>query len=515
MAQEDEKIKEIAGNVVEALAGIEESFRRAKLELLKKENDLFKPLYAKREKLTAAIPRFWSTVLSIEDELLPYIKDRESDLLKSCTSLKIDRLDDPRDFCLSLSFSRNSYLENSSLNMTKQFKFDGGRLTSKPIKLDWKEGKNLIELAEREGRLSFFSILTFVGTDEDTQPDRMNGKSFETENDNDDDEDEEEEEKEDPQLVLEDMAMLLADEVYPHALSYFTDALAPPDTPAATPPLLPTTASVNDSGASTPLESMSHSFLDAQAVAVDSRATHIGRGKNFQLVENAAAVEGYADTVSLTFPDWLLQHRSESIAAFNEIKMVTTNEAQFLYFLARMQKTERVLEIGCFTGFSALVFALAGANEVQTCECDAALASFAKLAIHKAGLSSVVSVLTGDAHSTLRDSQRVRGPYDLIFIDAEKEGYTAYLKLILSRNLLAPTGVIVADNTLRRGCVAIDLPVRHKVTESREAARTNDDFEQGVNAIKDFNTFVAGLDNLESVLVPCWDGVTLIRYKSI
>ena len=461
---QDDKIKEVAGNVVEALAGIEESFRLAKLELLKNEAALLQPLYAKRSKLTSAIPRFWSTVLSIEDELLPYIKEQEADLLKSCYDLKIERMADPRDFTLSMSFSKNAYLETSSLNLTKHFKFEGGRLTSNVVKLDWKAGKSIIQSAQDENRLSFFSLLAFTGTEEEW---------------NDPDE-------EDPQLILEDMAMLLADEIYPHALSYFTDALAP-DT---------------ESGTSTPLESMSHSFLDAQAATT---TTTTGQGKNSHLTENFGVIEAYAERKSSQLPQYILSHREESINAFNEVKMITTNEAQFLHFLVSMHRNPKVLEIGCFTGFSALVMADAGAV-VTTLELDPELSSFAKLAIHKAGKS--VDVITGDAHKTILT---LKETYDIIFIDAEKEGYCEYLRQIKARKLLSKGGLIIADNTLRRGQVAMEFPGRHKVTESPALRSTNDEFEAGVIAIREFNDMVAADSSLSTVVVPCWDGVTLIK----
>lgn len=534
MTDKDQEVRQVATNVVESLSAIEESFRRAKLELLRKESELFKPLYAKREKLTSAIPHFWSTVLSIEDELAPVIGEGEADLLKSCTSFRVERLDsDPRDFSLTMTFSRNGYLENASCDIAKDFKFDGGRLTSNVVKLDWQKGRDLPALAATQDRLSFFSLFSFVGTADDT--DR------ETTAENEDEEGGEDED--DPQLVLEDMAMLLADEVYPHALSYFTDALLPPETPAESPMVKAVGGGVSrrtvvgetTSGSETPfmaLESMTTSFLDQQERVNASRQTNgqdplpsgsnknvvidasIGAGKSHQLSEVKGDVERYAGTVSTDLPDFILRHRTESIAAFNELKMITLNEAQFLHFLTSQGRCKRVLEIGCFTGFSAMVLADAGAEEVLTCELDPELASFAKLALFSAGLGDRVTVLVGDAHVTVADSALVRGKFDLVFIDAEKEGYASYLATVLRRGLLAPGGVVVADNTLRRGCVATEkLPERQHTAETREERTRNDAFESGVRAMREFNAFVKSRDELESVLLPAWDGCTLIRYK--
>lgn len=492
MSGQDQKVKEIASNVVDSLAKIEESFRLAKLELLKQESALFRPLYQKREKLTSAIPRFWSTVLSIEDELAPFIKEPEADLLKSCQLLRVERLDDPRDFSLTMRFSENVYLEDKEV--VKNFKFDGGRLTSKDIKLQWKQGKDLVSKAAAEDRLSFFSLFSFVGTREDEDTDM-------------DDED-------DPQLIMEDMAMLLADEVYPHALSYFTDALAPPDTPAESPFL-----GARSSGVNTPymaLESMTTSFLDQQELTAKSPQTvDVSSGKSQYLSKNKSQVEQYAAGISSPLPAFLSKHRQESIDAFNEVKMVTVNEAQFLMFLVRSLGTKSVLEIGCFTGFSAMCMAHAGASDIVTLEIDAELGSFAKLGIHSAGLNESIRVVVGDAHTSIVDRNVVQGPFDLIFIDAEKPGYIAYLTTILQKKLLAPRGIIIADNTLRRGCVAEStLPARHYTSETTEQKLLNDDFEAGVIAIKAFNEFVKSREELEQVLVPVYDGITLMRYKA-
>lgn len=505
------EVKKLASNVVDTLAGIEESFRLAKLELLRKEAELFRPLYAKREKITSAIPRFWSTVLSIEDELEPYIKEGEADLLKSCSKFSIERSSqDPRNFTMSIHFTENAYLEATSCSLVKQFKFDGGRLTSDVVTINWKQAKDLVKIAASESRLSFFSLFSFVGMPEDEVEGAM-------------DVDDEEEENE--QLVLEDMAMLLADEVYPHALSYFTDALAPPETPAESPHLkaMQNGNEKAHSGTETPylaLESMTTSFLDQQEVK--GNTTHLGDpkvdvvgGKNHHLGKNSKAIEQYAESKSLQFSDRLKRHREESIEAFNELKMITINEAQFLHFLISSLKVEKVLEIGCFTGYSALVFAHAGAKEIITCEIDPELASFAKLGIHEAGFADTIRVVVGDAHEKIKDRQTVQGPFDLIFIDAEKEGYQDYLLTILDRNLLRKNGgLIIADNTLRRGAVAsMEFPERHRVLESPLEKKRNDEFESGVQAIRQFNDFVHSRADLETVLVPCWDGLSLIRYK--
>ncbi|ORY76695.1 S-adenosyl-L-methionine-dependent methyltransferase, partial [Protomyces lactucae-debilis] len=226
------------------------------------------------------------------------------------------------------------------------------------------------------------------------------------------------------------------------------------------------------------------------------------------------AIEHYAAAHSSpALPAYLLRHRDESAAAFGERLMISNLQAQLIMFLIQSHGFKNVLEIGTFTGFSALCFAEAGADSVLTLEFDERHASFAKLAIHAAGKSDVVRVLRGDAHALLRDKQQVGGKeqYDFVFIDAEKQGYQDYLTQILTRKLLKPNGLIVCDNTLRRGAVVLSGPPSRSPAESPEEKRRAESFEQDVNAIKTFNTFVAQHPQLSSILLPVFDGMSLIR----
>jgi predicted O-methyltransferase YrrM len=502
---EDAQARALAGTVVDKLAGIEESFRVAKLTLLAKEAELFKPLFEKRARITQAIPRFWATVLSAENELSDVIGTEELDLLKSCLDLRIDRGDDPRDFVLTLKFARNSYLADDCLVLQKAFKFDGGALRSVPVAIKWKQGKDIVDSASKQDRLSFFSLFGFTHSHEFAEPD---GEA---------DYDEEEDAERLAALRLEDLAIQLAEEVFPHALSYFTDALAPdeeedkkPTTGSSTPGMVP--------------ESMTTSFLDLQQLhqqsahpaSISPGKESAGAWKGAALAQNAAAVEHYAAAHSSpALSGYLMKHREESSTAFGDRLMITNLQAQMLMFLISSHRFKDVLEIGTFTGFSALCFAEAGAEKILTLESDEQHASFAKLAIHAAGKSDVIRVLRGDAHALLRDKQQVGGrdQYDFIFIDAEKSGYQDYLVQILERKLLKAHGLIVCDNTLRRGAVAIaGLPTRSPA-QSLEDKRKGDAFDADVEAIRRFNTFIAGHVQLSSVLLPIFDGLTLIRYR--
>ncbi|SPB13611.1 O-methyltransferase [Caballeronia novacaledonica] len=134
---------------------------------------------------------------------------------------------------------------------------------------------------------------------------------------------------------------------------------------------------------------------------------------------------------------------------------VAPNQGKLLQMLARLRGARRILELGTLGGYSTiwLARALPEDGTLLTLEAVEHHASVARKNIERAGLSSVVSIIVGDAVDTLeafvRDSIP---PFDFIFLDADKQSYPAYLRLVL--RLSRPGTVIVADNVIREGRVA-------------------------------------------------------------
>ena len=102
-------------------------------------------------------------------------------------------------------------------------------------------------------------------------------------------------------------------------------------------------------------------------------------------------------------------------------------------------------------------------------------------------------------------------PYDIIFLDADKTGYSNYLSLVLAQSqpgstsrLLRPGGLIIADNVLRRGHVADPSKTDGAELESEQ-------WDLHIEAVRRFNDQVVSEKRLESFLVPLWDGLSLIR----
>ena len=106
---------------------------------------------------------------------------------------------------------------------------------------------------------------------------------------------------------------------------------------------------------------------------------------------------------------------------------------------------------------------------------------------------------------------RPSAPYDIVFLDADKSGYPNYLSVILANSqpgstgrLLRPGGLIVADNVLRAGHVADPTRTDRRISDEKV-------WNRNIEALRQFNDDVARETRLESVMLPLWDGVSLIR----
>jgi caffeoyl-CoA O-methyltransferase len=171
---------------------------------------------------------------------------------------------------------------------------------------------------------------------------------------------------------------------------------------------------------------------------------------------------------------------------------VGRQEGRFLEMLVFSAQATRVLEIGTFTGYSSMAMAagLGAGGSIISLEVDPHHAVTARGNIAAAGLESLISVIEGPA---LRTLEQLQGPFDLVFIDADKVSYDAYYEAVLPK--LAPHGLIVVDNTLQHGGVLA------RTEQPNEAAR----------ALRDFNDKVVNDPRVVCVLTTIRDGVTLIR----
>lgn len=146
----------------------------------------------------------------------------------------------------------------------------------------------------------------------------------------------------------------------------------------------------------------------------------------------------------------LLKRLEEETYEKMEIPQMTTGrvEARLLKLLARMAGARRILEIGTFAGYSALSMAeaLPEEGELITCEMDPEAIVFAKKYFNLSAHGKKITLLEGEALNSLKT---ISGPFDMAFIDADKENYSNYYEAILP--LICPGGLIAVDNVLWGG----------------------------------------------------------------
>jgi caffeoyl-CoA O-methyltransferase len=175
---------------------------------------------------------------------------------------------------------------------------------------------------------------------------------------------------------------------------------------------------------------------------------------------------------------------------------IAHTQSVFMTFLTRSIGARRAIEIGTFTGYSALAIArgLPAEGCLIACDVSEEWTAIARDAWAAAGVADRIDLRIGPALETLA-SLPSEARFDLAFIDADKESYIDYYEALLPR--LDVNGLILVDNTLWEG----------KVTDS-----SLDDAP--TRAIRDFNTHVAADGRTESVLLPIADGLTLIRKRA-
>jgi len=207
-------------------------------------------------------------------------------------------------------------------------------------------------------------------------------------------------------------------------------------------------------------------------------------------------IEAYAEAHSIPESSVCRALREETHRTMQHPQMlVGPLEGAFLKIMTQLVGAKRVLEIGMFTGYSALCFAeaLPPDGTVFTCEIDEHSAALARLYIAKAPFGSKINIRMGPALDTMRT---LTGPFDLIFIDADKTNYLNYYRRSLE--LLAPNGVILIDNVLWSGEVLKQPPP-----------------DESTAAIQELNRTVSADPRVSAVLVTIRDGILMVRRTRI
>ena len=176
-------------------------------------------------------------------------------------------------------------------------------------------------------------------------------------------------------------------------------------------------------------------------------------------------------------------------------------QGQLIRMIAQISGAKRILELGTFTGFSAICLAsgLPEDGHLDTLELNDELEDLILEGFERAGLQEKISLLIGDCKETLKrlrqevaDASKL---YDIVYMDANKREYCEYYDLVF--DMVRPGGLILADNVLWDGKVCMDPLPQDKQTLS----------------IAQFNDMVSSDPRVETVILPLRDGINIIRKK--
>ena len=173
---------------------------------------------------------------------------------------------------------------------------------------------------------------------------------------------------------------------------------------------------------------------------------------------------------------------------------ISVTQAYFMQLLIKINNIKQILEIGTFTGYSALSMALAIETDgVITClDKNKETSDIAENFFKKANVNNKIDLIIGSAIKNLNKLINENKYFDLIFIDADKENYIKYYDLAFQ--LLSTNGLILIDNVLWKGEVI-----------------NNNKNDKMTNIIKDFNTYIKNDNRIDKTILPIGDGVTICR----
>lgn len=208
-------------------------------------------------------------------------------------------------------------------------------------------------------------------------------------------------------------------------------------------------------------------------------------------------LDRYIETMSSPEDALLKELERETYLRVLNPRMISGHiQGKLLEMIVRMIRPQRVLEIGTFTGYSALSMAagLSDGAVIDTCEVDDELEAMILDFFERSKYSDRLRLHIGSA---LEIAPTLGQVYDLVFVDGDKREYTAYYNMLFDSGLVKSGSWIMADNILWYGKVVEPVAKGDKQTQ----------------AIIDFNAAVAADTRVENVILPIRDGINLIRVK--
>ena len=212
-----------------------------------------------------------------------------------------------------------------------------------------------------------------------------------------------------------------------------------------------------------------------------------------EFIDNA--ISNYANTHSSDEPEVLKKLSRETHLKMMQSRMLSGHlQGRLLSLLSHLIRPQCILEIGTYTGYSAICLAegLAEGGILHTIDNNPERETFVNRFINEAEMADKIRTYIGDAKNVIAT---IPGMFDIVFIDADKSGYAAYFDIVIDR--VKAGGIIVTDNVLWSGKVI-------------EPVKANDEDTQLIRA---FNSKVASDPRVEVVLLPIRDGISIARKK--
>ncbi len=203
------------------------------------------------------------------------------------------------------------------------------------------------------------------------------------------------------------------------------------------------------------------------------------------------AIQRYAETHTDLEPEILRQLAEETRAGVPVPEMLSGHlQGRLLALLSRLVRPRQILEVGTYTGYSAICLAegLAKNGTLHTIDIDPGLQPIIQRYLEKAGLSEQVVLHTGDAADII---PALEGPFQLVFLDADKVRYPLYFDLVIEK--VTPGGLIIADNVLWSG----------KVLEKEQ--------DEDTRALAEYSRKVQADPRVSNLLLPVRDGLMIAQ----
>lgn len=208
------------------------------------------------------------------------------------------------------------------------------------------------------------------------------------------------------------------------------------------------------------------------------------------------AIDNYATAHTQAEPDVLAQLTRETYQKILQPRMLSGHfQGRLLSILSKIVNPKTILELGTYTGYSAICLAegLKENGELHTLDINEELQSIQNKYFELSGFRNNIHQHLGEALEILPNLDM---KFDLIFMDADKPNYPAYFNLIIEK--LNPGGILLTDNVLWSGKVVEPLKMD----------------DESTRALLEYNTLVATDSRLETVMLPIRDGLSLSRRKS-